>query len=255
MHMFGAGRTLTQAVLSMTRDSGTLDQTEAGKLIAKRRRERGLTQPQVVEATGLPSQSYLSALENGRYNVARSEYFPAIARALRLSEDEIRLINPAAVFTMETPVTHTPSAFPTSEGRIAYPIDLAAASYPLESAELVTSEPVFIPRHLDKAGLQLFTASGHSMDDGTEDGIRDGASLFVNTHALDLRDGEVYIVHIEGNGYAVKRAQLHGGEWWMYSDNPAQSKHPPFQVDKARVIGHVYSFQNPPKSPGRKRGN
>jgi transcriptional regulator with XRE-family HTH domain len=76
----------------------SLTPQEAGALIRQRRLERGLTQDQLVERTGLSSQSYLSALEKGRYHIGKSDHFPAVARELRLSEEDIRLINPSAVF-------------------------------------------------------------------------------------------------------------------------------------------------------------
>jgi transcriptional regulator with XRE-family HTH domain len=78
---------------------------EAGALIRKRRLERGMTQDQLVERTGLSSQSYLSALEKGRYHIGKSDHFPAVARELSLSEEDIRLINPAAVFASPAEVT------------------------------------------------------------------------------------------------------------------------------------------------------
>ena len=75
---------------------------EAGALIKKRRLELGMTQDQLVARTGLSSQSYLSALEKGRYNIGRSEHFAAVARELRLSAEDIRLINPDAFLTVVT---------------------------------------------------------------------------------------------------------------------------------------------------------
>lgn len=77
-----------------------LSAADAGALIKKRRKERGLTQEQLVDKTGLSSQSYLSALEKGRYHIGRSEHFGAVAQVLRLSEADIRAINPAAVITL-----------------------------------------------------------------------------------------------------------------------------------------------------------
>lgn len=80
-----------------------LSAADAGALIKKRRKERGLTQEQLVDKTGLSSQSYLSALEKGRYHIGRSEHFGAVAQVLRLSEADIRAINPAAVITVAAP--------------------------------------------------------------------------------------------------------------------------------------------------------
>ena len=69
----------------------------------KARNKLGLTQGQVIEAVGIPNQSYLSALENGRYNVANSEYLPALAQLLKLTVEEVKAINPSAVITLAAP--------------------------------------------------------------------------------------------------------------------------------------------------------
>lgn len=84
----------------MTLPPELLDPREAGQILKAARKALGLTQGQVIEAVGIPNQSYLSALENGRYNVANSEYFPALAQHLRLSVEQVREINPSAVITL-----------------------------------------------------------------------------------------------------------------------------------------------------------
>lgn len=83
----------------MATDDG-LNAADAGALIRQRRKERGLTQEQLVERTGLSSQSYLSALEKGRYHIGRSEHFPAVARELNLREEDVRAISPGSVITL-----------------------------------------------------------------------------------------------------------------------------------------------------------
>lgn len=70
---------------------------DVGAFLAHRREELGLTQEQIVEKTGIKSTTYLSYLENGRVNAARSKHFPLLARALRLTEDEVRALNPDAI--------------------------------------------------------------------------------------------------------------------------------------------------------------
>lgn len=75
-----------------------LSKEEAGALLKKRREERGLTQEQVVDLSTVPNASYLSNIESGNVNPARSKHFPSIAAVLALSEFDIRSINPSAVF-------------------------------------------------------------------------------------------------------------------------------------------------------------
>ena len=82
---------------------GGVDPRESGKILKAARLKRGLTQGQLIEAVGIPNQSYLSALENGRYNIANSEYLPALARALDLSIEQVRAISPTAVIEISAP--------------------------------------------------------------------------------------------------------------------------------------------------------
>lgn len=80
-----------------------LDKFAAGELLRKKREQLGLTQEQVVEATTVPVAAYLSELENGKVNLARSKHFSSLAAHLRFTEEEIRSINPSAVITVTAP--------------------------------------------------------------------------------------------------------------------------------------------------------
>ena len=87
----------------------TLGKIEAGALIRARREALGLTQDQVAEQVGIPTITQLSEYENGKVSIARSKYFPVLAGVLRLTEEEIRQINPSAVFA-PTPRSGPPVA-------------------------------------------------------------------------------------------------------------------------------------------------
>lgn len=75
-----------------------LNKFEAGALIKRRREELGLTQDEVVENTTIPVATYVSELENGKVSVGRSKHFASLAKYLKLSENDIRAIQPGAVF-------------------------------------------------------------------------------------------------------------------------------------------------------------
>ncbi|MGM9322295.1 helix-turn-helix domain-containing protein [Deinococcus aquaticus] len=116
-----------------------LNAADAGALIRRRRKERGLTQEQLVDRTGLSSQSYLSALEKGRYHIGRSEHFAAVARELQLSEDDIRAISPGSVITL-----HLPAAAHSAASRGYRVPDAPPTPIPdelLEAAALFGSSP------------------------------------------------------------------------------------------------------------------
>lgn len=74
-----------------------LSAVEAGALIRRRREEKGMTQEQLAEKLAIRSPNYVSRLEKGATNVARSKYFGALVRSLSLTREDIRLINPDAV--------------------------------------------------------------------------------------------------------------------------------------------------------------
>lgn len=80
-----------------------LNKHDAGRLLKQRREERGLTQEQVVENTTVPNAGYLSNIESGNINPARTKHFPSLAVFLSLSEEDIRSINPSAVFEAPPP--------------------------------------------------------------------------------------------------------------------------------------------------------
>lgn len=124
-------------VVTVMAQSEGLSAVDAGSLIKQRRKERGLTQEQLVERTGLSSQSYLSALEKGRYHIGRSDHFGAIAKALMLSAEDIRAVNPSAVITL------------VAESRLS----------------AVTSEPVKLPRELPQGLQAAIDTYGKRFDD------------------------------------------------------------------------------------------
>lgn len=95
---------LNQLVMSMA----SATPQEIGALLRTRREEKGLTQEQVVENTTVPTASYLSNLEAGKVNPARSKHFASMATFLRLSEEDIRTINPSAVISVTPPEPATP---------------------------------------------------------------------------------------------------------------------------------------------------
>lgn len=85
-----------------------LDPVAAGVLLRQARERLGLTQGQVAEQAGIPTVTQVSEYENGKVSPARSKYFPALARVLRLSHAEVSQINPCAVVTLDAPQSPSP---------------------------------------------------------------------------------------------------------------------------------------------------
>ena len=234
----------------MTLPPEPVDPREAGEILKRARKKLGLTQGQVIEAVGIPNQSYLSALENGRYNVANSEYLSLLAQTLKLTIEEVRAINPAAVVTIASPAPkEEPPVQPADPFDYIYvePHCLAHAG-PGDSHDTVPRGNAVMVRKSDvkRRHTEYAYASGNSMTKPDGSGIHDGALLFVDVHDLELRDGDAYLIKVPGNGFYVKRARWQFGEWWLHSDNP---EYPPYQEDKAMVVGYVYKAQNPAFKP------
>ncbi|WP_181392036.1 helix-turn-helix domain-containing protein [Deinococcus irradiatisoli] len=72
-----------------------LSPAEAGALLRRRREARGLSQEQVAAALGLRSANYLSYLETGKVNLARSKYLGPLAELLSLSAEDVQAVAPA----------------------------------------------------------------------------------------------------------------------------------------------------------------
>jgi phage repressor protein C with HTH and peptisase S24 domain len=119
-----------------------------------------------------------------------------------------------------------PAELSTVSGRLLPVRSMASAGKPFEHSEVVIDE-------YDRPGLQVYRVEGNSM----EPTLFDGDLIYVDTQIRDLRHDEIYVVHIRGDGYVVKRLVFQGGEPWLVSDNP---RHLPFQASEAEVVGLVY---------------
>ena len=80
-----------------------MDAKAAGKLMQAHRKRKGLTQDQVVDQSTVPTPQYLSALENGRYDVRNSEHFRSLIGVYGLTADQVAEISPDAVITVASP--------------------------------------------------------------------------------------------------------------------------------------------------------
>ena len=84
--------------------SSPLTPAEAGALLRRRREALGLSQEQVASALKLRSANYLSYLETGKVNLARSKYLGPLAELLKFSAEEAWAVAPALRLSLpETP--------------------------------------------------------------------------------------------------------------------------------------------------------
>lgn len=116
-----------------------LSKEDAGRLIQKRRAEAGLTQDQLADQLGV-DKSYISKLEGGVHGVRGSKYLPRLAQILKLTEEDVRSINPAAIFNLE------PAPHPASAAALGYDVPDARPDIPdalQEAARLYGDNPAF----------------------------------------------------------------------------------------------------------------
>lgn len=132
-----------------------IDPRDAGALLKAARKKLGLTQGQVIEAVGIPNQSYLSALENGRYNVANSEYLPGLAQVLKLTVEEVRTINPAAVITLADPADPPRKGPPVPP---VVPFRDTPVTIPRELQEMIDKHSAHYPMLLDPTIQRIIAA-------------------------------------------------------------------------------------------------
>ncbi|MFB9994109.1 helix-turn-helix domain-containing protein [Deinococcus oregonensis] len=74
-----------------------MDAKEAGQMMRQFRNRKKLTQDQVVERSTVPTAQYLSALENGRYDIRNSDHFKSLVSLYSLTPEEVREVNPDVV--------------------------------------------------------------------------------------------------------------------------------------------------------------
>ena len=233
-----------------------MSKEEAGAYFKALRTGRKLRQQDVIDGTTIPNVQYLSALESGRYNVLNSDHFPSLVRFFNLSAEEIERIRPGTFVEVlpqpSPPPIHpafgqkTDSVEPQHDVTLKNVYDLAQASKPLEDMEPDPDiSPIPVLREDLYPGTELFRVRGDSMSVPAGDGIDEGDIIYVDTRDVSARAGEIYLLHIPGNGVTVKRVRELGGALWLFSDNPDQEQFPPFAVDEARVVGRVHDAYRP----------
>ncbi|WP_169736997.1 LexA family protein [Deinococcus pimensis] len=96
-----------------------------------------------------------------------------------------------------------------------------------------------IPRELDRPGLEIYQVTGHSMDDGTERGIRDGEYVLVDRHDLFTRYDKVYAWIDPWNELIAKRLGLYHGRRALLSNN--RDYDPITNIRDYRMLGRIYA--------------
>lgn len=205
---------------------------EAGELIRRKRKEKGLTQEQVAEQLNLNNPNYLGMMETGKVGLARSKYLQPLAQLLGLTVEEVRQINPDAI--VEVAATPLPPVPPTNVHRVPVLALVACGEGIYTDCPPVGME--YVLDDLYRNNMEIVEIRGDSMAPT----IEEGDLAYIDRGQTDLVDGKIYLVHILTNGYVLKRARKLGRSWVLMSDNP---DHPALSPEEARVAGRMYYHQ------------
>lgn len=255
-------RTLPQpfhVVMSAVESAPSFADAEAmGLRLRAARKDAGLSTSEAARLGGI-SVSQLGNIERGHHpltSVSAGGLRP-LAAAFGLSWPAfVGMVAP--VYAPYIPLLNTPSGPPDARNPsytpelsrvesefIMKPVHaLAQASRPVGEMEpLEHGSPIPVERSRLRSGTVLFEVAGESMRTGEATGILPGDVVFVDTAEREAVAGRIYVIHIPADGVCIKRVRNLGGSLWLFSDNPDQDRHPPFQVDEAQIIGHAYYRQ------------
>lgn len=206
--------------------------------IRKRRSLLGLSQEAVAAASGdVLHQATVSRLERGLIHPVHglsAAQLEGLLRALRWTPEEFTQATGLEIPSIYTQPKRGGDAkpVPSDEIELVPVIGSAAGGRPWPEVERIP-----IPKRWLRPGSIVFRVEGDSMDNGEEDGIRDGDYVLVDQNLKEFREGKVFLVEIVGDGLTIKRARRTKNGWVLVSDNP---KGPILTPDEAKIVGEVY---------------
>jgi repressor LexA len=200
-----------------------------GSVIAARRRQLSMTQPQLAEAAGV-SQPTISEIENGVSELTAIGLgrVVSLARSLQWSLLEIEQAT-GIDLGLKNSLKDRPS-----RTVLAYRIGANPRITDPESQD----DPIAheLVEEFSRPGSQVFIVEGDSMAPG----IYDSNAIYADTHDKTVIDGKVYVVRAKGNGRLLKRARKVGTRFIFISDNPMYAA---LERGEVEIIGRVYYVQ------------
>lgn len=216
---------------------------EHGRLIRRKRLELGLKRPAFADEVEKRGQKmtpdYLNKLEAGTRHLSNAspELRNAIREVLGFSRDQWE--QKTGLYTpdqsrLEQRSQRRSNAVPVSV--IALPVRTlaAAGSAFYTDGAVVGEELVSTVQH--RPDMLVVGVCGDSM----RPTLKDGDRAYVDTHDRDPTPGKVYLIHIHGDGYVLKRVKQVGARWLLMSDNPEFDA---LEPDQADILGRVYYHQ------------
>lgn len=214
--------------------------SRSGIALQARLRELGYTQTtfarELNRSQTWVSQSLLDDTERTlkRLWVGQPESFEKLLETLDWDRDE--LISETGVYLPDPDAIARPS--PRTEMANVIPGGLVLVEV-MGAARGGRPSEYAIPvrKDLVRPSSRAFEVSGDSMDTGTDDGIRDGDWVLIDTSETRPVNGKVYLLEILGDGMTVKRLRKAGEDWLFLSDNPNGEV---WRSDQVDILGQVY---------------
>lgn len=231
---------------------------ELGQWLMDRRQHLGLKRPELVKRAleaqpDAPiSADYLSKLEYGARSLAAAH--EGVREGLRFALE----LSPEAwthATGLDIPVRDLDAPVPAPVNRVEQLInelrDYAKLIPAAAAGRFVPSSPLsaygraqgatFVPAELDRPNLDVVMLDTASMSAG---GLQRGATLYIDKSDRAVEAGRIYLITLPG-GHDVRRAAVHDGETWFYSDSGLSGA--PIQEGRTSVLGRVFKVVNPPQ--------
>lgn len=202
-----------------------------GEMLRRARTKLGLTQVQAAEAAGIPTQSYLSAMERGRIDPSTSSHLFKLARALKMTTEEIKFLKPDLVLeVLETPKALEIERLSPSEIHEVPVYALGAHVKKFAHPDNCISQHLVTPAIYRKSMI-VTKGDKYELEE-----LADGAYLYVDEEEHAPEKGRIYLVAVAGDTM-IKRCQRMGDSWAFVSDALDSEIYP---ASKVHIIGRVY---------------
>ncbi|GGB64809.1 hypothetical protein GCM10008019_21190 [Deinococcus soli (ex Cha et al. 2016)] len=231
---------------------------ELGQWLMDRRQHLGLKRPELVKRAlevrpDAPiSPDYLGKLEYGARSLAAAH--EGVREGLRVALE----LSPETwthATGLDVPTGDLSAPTPAPVNRVEQLLnelrDYAKLIPAATAGRFVPSSPLstygraqgatFVPAELDRPNLDVVMLDTSSMSAG---GLQRGATLYIDKSDRDVQPGRIYLITLP-DGHDVRRAAVHEGETWFYSDSGLSGA--PIQDSRTSVLGRVFKVVNPPQ--------
>lgn len=203
--------------------------------IIQRMTDLKLKQVDLMEATGA-TKGAVSKWVSGT-NVPRSEFMPALAQALRVSESWLLTGNSTPEFTQVEPWD---SSTPLDDDEVEIPFfkDFSFACGSGSISEAIANETRKL--RMSKATLRNLSITKENaiaataMGDSMSPTIKDGDTIHVDLGRKNIKDGKIFAICLGGLFYCKRLYNLPLGGVRIVSDNSAEF--PEIQLNAQEVI-------------------